>query len=666
MPFVVKLKKANAPTALARFDARPSWGDLASTIAELFEISLNNVGVVFIDEAKEAHIITEEQYLQSFYEVFDPPEQIKFVVQDLQTPDPKTTITSTWSADSNLSDLSNAGDELTLFCWVFMFGNPFPVDIRKSMTVGHLKEMIKNKKEHLFGAIDADTLELWKLSSPIPLAEVGTRLKDVQIPEQIPNCDKLNIGDKLSEHFPPAPQKHLHIIVEAPPIPLKRKRDDPTDISRKLIDLWTKPVALDLRQLKEYFEGPLDPDWKIPLSHNQWKEYLANELSPAQACSDEDLELLFKQSEDETTVGILRLFDHAITRDPVNPSGTENSLVSFWDRNIRDILERPLEAGKLRPDFGLLLSNVCVFRGEEKRIDFGGTHPRDELGHKTRWVYDPAPYILGYYAVGMQVVLVAIVQPRAESLRVVDLISADLSSRRERIKNAVRMIKLCGILKRLQQEIGEGKDRDMRTVASRLNIFHQMCARHGLQDKDDGKERVEHLMAIYASLVSKGVPNVDRLKKAEIQHDVHGSYIDLEPRGIDEGPKSPLDVRNAVVCVLEALKVAHADPPVFHRDIRWQNIMQSREDSSKWFLIDWEDASFAPTKGAPHLSQNEHSPNVYKDNHGADVDIWAVGRLIFTAQLQVPALRDFGQMMMEGHVLNAEQGLGEICNLPPF
>ena len=87
MPFVVKLKKANAPTVVARFDARPSWGDLASTIAELFEISLNNVGVVFIDEAKEAHIITEEQYLQSFYEVFDPPEKIKFVVQDLQTPD---------------------------------------------------------------------------------------------------------------------------------------------------------------------------------------------------------------------------------------------------------------------------------------------------------------------------------------------------------------------------------------------------------------------------------------------------------------------------------------------------------------------------------------------------------------------------------------------------
>jgi hypothetical protein len=94
--------------------------------------------------------------------------------------------------------------------------------------------------------------------------------------------------------------------------------------------------------------------------------------------------------------------------------------------------------------------------------------------------------------------------------------------------------------------------------------------------------------------------------------------------------------------------------------------MQSREDPSQWFLIDWEDASFAPTKGAPHLSQTEHSRNVYKDNHGADVDIWAVGLLIFTARLQVPALRGLGRMMMDGQVLNAEQGLREICNLPLF
>jgi len=72
--------------------------------------------------------------------------------------------------------------------------------------------------------------------------------------------------------------------------------------------------------------------------------------------------------------------------------------------------------------------------------------------------------------------------------------------------------------------------------------------------------------------------------------------------------------------------------------------MQSREDLSKWFLIDWEDAFFAPTKAAPHLNHAMHSPNVYEDNHGADVDIWAVGRLLCTVQWRTPALVDVGRM----------------------
>jgi hypothetical protein len=71
----------------------------------------------------------------------------------------------------------------------------------------------------------------------------------------------------------------------------------------------------------------------------------------------------------------------------------------------------------------------------------------------------------------------------------------------------------------------------------------------------DGIELVEHLREIYASLASKDVPNVDRLKKAKILHREHGTCVDLEPVGIYTGSQSPLDVRHAVVCVLEAFKV---------------------------------------------------------------------------------------------------------------
>ena len=78
---------------------------------------------------------------------------------------------------------------------------------------------------------------------------------------------------------------------------------------------------------------------------------------------------------------------------------------------------------------------------------------------------------------------------------------------------------------------------------------------YGIEDEVDGEERVKHLRAIYAALASKGVPNVDWLKDSKIQDYSRGSYADLEPRGKDQSPESPTDIRNAVMCILETLKV---------------------------------------------------------------------------------------------------------------
>jgi hypothetical protein len=73
----------------------------------------------------------------------------------------------------------------------------------------------------------------------------------------------------------------------------------------------------------------------------------------------------------------------------------------------------------------------------------------------------------------------------------------------------------------------------------------------------------------------------------------------------------------------------HKDPdPIFHRDIRWENIVQCADDSSKWFLIDWEDAASPPTMPATHFDRENHCPAVYEANHGHEVDIWSVGMLI--------------------------------------
>ena len=92
MPFVpFKFKKSNAPTRVAEFDTQPSWGDLASKVAQLFNIPLKHVGVTYFDEAKDAVTITNEEELQGLYyksfRLDQSFEENKFVVQDLRTPD---------------------------------------------------------------------------------------------------------------------------------------------------------------------------------------------------------------------------------------------------------------------------------------------------------------------------------------------------------------------------------------------------------------------------------------------------------------------------------------------------------------------------------------------------------------------------------------------------
>lgn len=68
--------------------------------------------------------------------------------------------------------------------------------------------------------------------------------------------------------------------------------------------------------------------------------------------------------------------------------------------------------------------------------------------------------------------------------------------------------------------------------------------------------------------------------------------------------------------------------PIYHRDIRWLNVVRSAEDSSKWFLIDLEDSASPPTLAATHLDELSHCPSVFQNNHGSEVDVWGVGMLI--------------------------------------
>jgi hypothetical protein len=73
----------------------------------------------------------------------------------------------------------------------------------------------------------------------------------------------------------------------------------------------------------------------------------------------------------------------------------------------------------------------------------------------------------------------------------------------------------------------------------------------------------------------------------------------------------------------------HANPkPLFCHDKCWPNVIWDTSLHTKWFLIDWDDASTTLTQPAVHLDWNSHPPMVFENNHGVEVNIWGVGKLV--------------------------------------
>ena len=125
---------------------------------------------------------------------------------------------------------------LELNCWI-LGDEPrrvFPVKIANSVTVGHLKEAIKDKKKQTFTGIDADLLDLWKVSNLIQHTDNDEfiylkvdidlttdsdphLLEMIQVKEDIPHGKELKPWSRLSRSFVDgAEDEHLHIIVPCP------------------------------------------------------------------------------------------------------------------------------------------------------------------------------------------------------------------------------------------------------------------------------------------------------------------------------------------------------------------------------------------------------------------------------------------------------------------
>ena len=263
---------------------------------------------------------------------------------------------------------------------------------------------------------------------------------------------------------------------------------DIADISTDILRRWSKKSKLSLPLISELpglLDKPLPQDEKIPLTRIQFDNLISGLTETTDVCCREDVERLFRISDAEASEILHLTFYNAAVRRPPPQTGTEASFHSFWDDNIRRILELLVPSGtsirdsnchtgtkKNTPDYGFLKDNVCPFRGEETHRE-SRDDPKAELSDKLTWVYSPAPYVfgehnypfvsphyypsrVGYYAIGPDLTLAAICAPSTPSqIPVVqDLASANLRFKRDRIANLCRLINLSSYFYPLLKLIG--------------------------------------------------------------------------------------------------------------------------------------------------------------------------------------------------------------------
>jgi len=109
---------------------------------------------------------------------------------------------------------SSMATPLRLNCWVLGEDSTriFPVEIDRDKDVGGLKEAIKEKKK-AFDHIDADSLDVWKVSIPIDEdTNLQAQVNGLRLHEKKP----LWALKRLLRIFGDVDEETLHVVIKAP------------------------------------------------------------------------------------------------------------------------------------------------------------------------------------------------------------------------------------------------------------------------------------------------------------------------------------------------------------------------------------------------------------------------------------------------------------------
>ncbi|RHZ89391.1 hypothetical protein Glove_15g40 [Diversispora epigaea] len=187
-------------------------------------------------------------------------------------------------------------------------GNSFPVDIIEDMTVGHLKDIIKKKKEPHFNHISADELKLWSVNFPTKGEDLETKIYAENIKEQYQGV-MLSPFKTVGKYFHES-TSNIQIIVQPPVttarnLPETLEYRDPQPLLKGSGSSWDFQASEALKQklknaIRDHFkfwkagqrEKTTIPQYFILAGAGEGKSRTAQELPKLLIeCTNDDVDL---------------------------------------------------------------------------------------------------------------------------------------------------------------------------------------------------------------------------------------------------------------------------------------------------------------------------------------------------------------------------------------
>ncbi|CAI2173557.1 15222_t:CDS:2 [Funneliformis geosporum] len=407
------------------------------------------------------------------------------------------------------------------------------------------------------------------------------------------------------------------------------------DILKKEPDFIPSPDSL-----KDWLQQP--PNSPIKVKPEIYDAYFRSQVNPI------FLNKIFVSSPNASIKLWIEFINGIVT--PFQPSFTEDSYHPLWQQAIYNPIKLGCKDGtynrnssyntstkQLRPDFSFLVSNVCLFRGEEKAPN-NAENPANELTSKLIWTYGECPYIFGYYAVGFMVTFCYLRRNR-NSVERIDIKTCNLERLDGRIEAFIIGRNIGRLLPLLRKTVPDSLQEF--TIIHRNNGKIVELLQSVVIKRYKSAELVRHIMDLYDKMKLHHIPFIDSLDKVKIEEQ-SVPFVILSPKGIIYKPQSEKQLVIALHCVLTAVKAFH-ELNIMHRDIRWENVIRYI-DKDRWFIIDFDEACNSPSSiSYTQLDRRSHAPEIFSGSHNKSVDIWSIGYLILQTSVKSESLIGYAE-----------------------